>query len=172
MYKADVKIPRDMGSCERGKRGSILYKDSSEFLCNKNFAQGFFYVEVQNIANVNCVSVILDVNSRTNVGVWLEHHCVKDLTGERRGVQKKRNLYKDIKPLECFAYFKSTAYLEFRFYFSFKAILEVSLYGTPEDPRIIPNPNKNSEETDAWWPTDRIIRWGYFVPYYVWWYDM
>ncbi|CAH0720576.1 unnamed protein product, partial [Brenthis ino] len=166
LYKAKIRQPRDFGQCDRKTRGGVLYKDNSELITNKNFAQGFFFLSMAQVAQVNCVSVVLDVNSRTNAAVWLEHHCHRDVGGGRAGLA-----WRDYSQHACFVYFKSVAYIEFRFYFSFKATLEVTLFGHEETPRNIPNPF-SSESTYSWWPTYDKLKSGWFMPHYVWWWYM
>ncbi|XP_021202165.3 uncharacterized protein LOC110384825 [Bombyx mori] len=116
------------------------------------------------------MSVILDVTDRTNAEMWIEHYCHPDIAGLAHGVGDQLHRTDDYKKLECFVYFKSAAFIEFRFYFSFKALLEVTLFGTEEIPRRMPVPYFTDITTDSWWPTAEIIRWGSFVPYYMWWY--
>ena len=38
------------------------------------------------VAQVNCVQVVIDAGARTNAAVWMEHHCHRDLTGDRLGL--------------------------------------------------------------------------------------
>nr|XP_021202165.2 uncharacterized protein LOC110384825 [Bombyx mori] len=170
MYPASKVKTKEFGQCERGDRGHVLYKDSTELLVSKNFAQGFFFVVVSQIAQFTCMSVILDVTDRTNAEMWIEHYCHPDIAGLAHGVGDQLHRTDDYKKLECFVYFKSAAFIEFRFYFSFKALLEVTLFGTEEIPRRMPVPYFTDITTDSWWPTAEIIRWGSFVPYYMWWY--
>ncbi|XP_059057826.1 uncharacterized protein LOC131851352 [Achroia grisella] len=166
MYKGDSHVPKEQGQCTRGSRGNVLFKDSSEILITKNFGQGFYFVAVSQIAGFLCAVVDLETSSRTNTAIWVEHNCHRDVTGLAHGMDEGP----DYRRVECFLYFKSTAFIEFRFYFSFRAVIELTLYGSEEQPRKIPNPFHRTETTDPWEPTDRIIRWQYFVPYYKWWY--
>lgn len=69
-------------------------------------------------------------------------------------------------------YFKSVTYIEFRFYFSFKALLEVTLFGKEEVPKFIPNPYPVTESTYDWLPTYTNLRTTWFVPYTSWWWNM
>ncbi|XP_052751062.1 uncharacterized protein LOC113517758 [Galleria mellonella] len=168
MYKGDTIIPTEHGYCERGKRGGVLYKDTSEIVMTKNFGQGFYFVAVSQIAGFLCAIVNVETTARSNAAVWVEHHCHRDVSGLMHGM----NEGPDYRRIQCFLYFKSTAFIEFRFYFSFRATIELTLYGKEERPRKIPNPFHRTETTDEWEPTNRIIRWANFVPYYKWWYWM
>ncbi|XP_041982456.1 uncharacterized protein LOC121735626 [Aricia agestis] len=143
-----TRVPSSQGQCERRNRGNVLYKDNSEVLANKNFVQGFFFVSVMQIMSIRCAVVNLEVNARSNAAVWVEHHCVRDYTGDREGFS-----FKDARSRNCFVYFKSVAMIEFRFQFSFRAIIEMTLYGVEETQRLIPNPWLKSDSTYAWQPT-------------------
>ncbi|XP_032519208.2 uncharacterized protein LOC116771474 [Danaus plexippus] len=46
MYEGKILQPKEFGICERKIRGNVVYKDSTELLINKNFAQGFFFVRI------------------------------------------------------------------------------------------------------------------------------
>lgn len=72
----------------------------------------------------------------------------------------------------CFFYYKTSAFIEFRFFFSFKAVIEVSMYGNEEFERFVPNPFMSSQHTTQWWPTPKKMRFWYFVPEDVWWYSL
>ncbi|CAK1550322.1 unnamed protein product [Leptosia nina] len=182
MYKGKVRLPKSFGQCDRKLRGRVIFKDNTEILVNKNFAQGFFFckcliegsggnhgqrMSVAQAMSVHCATVILDTSSRTNAAIWLEHHCSQELRGERTGFE-----FRQLDPDECFVYFTSVAYIEFRFYFSFKAILEVTLYGTEEKQKIRPHPWGMTESTYPWWPTAGKFRYYNFVPKAVWMYDI
>ncbi|XP_026500992.1 uncharacterized protein LOC113404339 [Vanessa tameamea] len=167
MYNAKLQIPKEIGACDRTTRGAVLYKDNSELLVNKNFAQGFFFMSMAQVAQVNCATIVLDVSSRTNAAVWIEHHCHRDYTGDRQGAY-----FKDVRPRDCFVYFKSVTFIEFRFYFSFKATLEVTLFGKEELPKFIPNPYPVTESTYNWLPTYSYLRDKWFVPGTSWWWNM
>ncbi|CAF4928076.1 unnamed protein product [Pieris macdunnoughi] len=167
MYKGNLRHPKSHGQCDRKDRGNVLYKDSSEVLVNKNFAQGFFFLSLAQAASVRCATIYLDVSSRTNAAVWLEHHCHKELMGHRQGYK-----FRHINPDECFVYFTSVAFIEFRFYFSFKAVLEVTLYGSEEEMKISEGFWAATESTYAWWPTYTDIRSGGFVPRSSWYWYM
>nr|XP_034834608.1 uncharacterized protein LOC117991162 [Maniola hyperantus] len=167
LVSAKVRQPKEMGQCERRTRGGIMYKDTTELLVSKNFAQGFFFLSVAQVAQMNCAVVLLDVNARTNAAVWVEHHCHGDLMGDHRA-----KIFRDHAQKDCFVYFKSVAFVEFRFYFSFKATLEVALYGSEEDPKVIPNPFHVTQATYSWWPTyDKLRGWNW-MPHYAWWWYM
>ncbi|CAH1641050.1 unnamed protein product [Spodoptera littoralis] len=168
LFKGDAKIPKSMGQCSRKTRGGVLYKDSSEFNTNSNLAQGFFHVVVSQIASFRCVEVSLDCKMRTNAAIWLEHNCHPDMMGlaynQSRGGDRERLL--------CFVYFKTSAFVEVRFIFSFSAMIEVTLFGNEESPRFIPNPFKSSQHTTAWWPTDRLLIMSHWTPTNTWWYGL
>ncbi|XP_037293047.1 uncharacterized protein LOC115454730 isoform X2 [Manduca sexta] len=163
---------KETGQCDKHDRGDVIYKDNTEIVLNKNFAQGFFFLVINQIGQFTCLIVNMETSSRTNAAMWVEHYCHRDLTGLAHGVNEPLHRGDGYKKIECFMYFKSAAFIEFRFLFSFKAILEVTLYGREEIPREIPNPWVTDITTLPWWPTARIIRWGSFVPFYHWWYSL
>ncbi|XP_047992209.1 uncharacterized protein LOC125230948 [Leguminivora glycinivorella] len=100
--------------------------------------------------------------------MWVEHHCYRDVSGTHRGQEKKR--------MQCYKYFKSTAYIEFQFTFSYLAKIEVKVFGSKvEEPHPALDPWAGQETTLTWWPTDgerHGMRWGLFVPVDAWWYYM
>ncbi|XP_063829181.1 uncharacterized protein LOC135078582 [Ostrinia nubilalis] len=189
MYKGETKIPKDQGQCERKDRGGVLFKDSSEVLVNKNFAQGFYFLTVTQIAGFYCASVALEAVSRSNAAVWLEHHCHRDVVGLAPGMQGpdarfycasvsleavsrsnaavwlEHHCHRDVvglapgmqgpdaRKMECFVYYKSKAFLEFRFFFSFRVVIELTMYGKEELPKLLPNPFHTTETTNNWFPT-------------------
>ncbi|OWR53612.1 hypothetical protein KGM_213175 [Danaus plexippus plexippus] len=168
MYEGKILQPKEFGICERKIRGNVVYKDSTELLINKNFAQGFFFLSVAQVVEVLCVTIILEVSARTNAAIWMEHHCHRGLLGD----SMKSTTFKDYSARQCFVYFKTEAYVEFRFYFSFKASLEVTLYGKEESPKIIPKPWVSLENTYPWRPTYDYFRQASFMPHYAWWWSM
>uniref|UniRef100_A0A2A4K582 Peptidase S1 domain-containing protein n=1 Tax=Heliothis virescens TaxID=7102 RepID=A0A2A4K582_HELVI len=169
MYKASVKMPKGTGNCERRARGGVVYKDSSEFLVNKNFVQGFFFVVVTQLMEFHCAEITLDVSSRTNAAIWVEHSCHYHTMGLARG-----HFRPEREKMTCFLYYKTSAYIEFRFFFSFKAVIEVALFGKEPDAahKRIPNPFKSSQHTTEWWPTPGGLRFWYWVPSGLWWYSL
>ncbi|KAG6439083.1 hypothetical protein O3G_MSEX000470, partial [Manduca sexta] len=171
-YTASKIRSKETGQCDKHDRGDVIYKDNTEIVLNKNFAQGFFFLVINQIGQFTCLIVNMETSSRTNAAMWVEHYCHRDLTGLAHGVNEPLHRGDGYKKIECFMYFKSAAFIEFRFLFSFKAILEVTLYGREEIPREIPNPWVTDITTLPWWPTARIIRWGSFVPFYHWWYSL
>ncbi|XP_026740457.1 vitamin K-dependent protein C-like isoform X2 [Trichoplusia ni] len=168
MYKANMNVPKSQGQCDKKSRGGVLYKDSSELVINRNFVQGFFFLVISQIAEFLCAEVSLDVNSQTNAAVWLEHNCHHDSMGLGIGQDNPSDRTK----ASCFIYYKTSAFVEFRFFFSFKAVIEVAMYGTDHMERLIPNPFMSSQHTTPWWPTPKRMRFNYFVPENVWWYSM
>ncbi|XP_045500731.1 plasma kallikrein-like [Colias croceus] len=170
MYKSKVRQPKNFGQCERKKRGSVLYKDNTEILATKNFAQGFFFMSVAQAAEVSCATIVLEVSTRSNAAIWVENHCYQDLTADRTGYRLDKK--KDLRPNECFIYFQSVAYVEFRFYFSFRAVLEVTLYGKVEHVKNLLHPHRVTVSTHAWYPTYIYLRTKWFVPYFSWWWAM
>lgn len=47
-------------------------------------------------------------------------------------------------------YFKSEAFIEFRFFFSFRVVIELTLYGREELPKFVPNPFISTDTTDKY----------------------
>ncbi|KAF9410892.1 hypothetical protein HW555_010179 [Spodoptera exigua] len=169
LFKSNTKIPKGLGQCDRRQRGDVLYKDSSEFVTNSNLAQGFFYVMISQIANFKCVEITIDCKERTNAAIWLEHNCHPDVMGlaynQDRGGERQR--------MTCFVYFKTTAFVEVRFIFSFSATIEVGIYGKEESPRNIPNPFKSSQHTLP--HGGRLVadlKFGHWTPENLWWYGL
>ncbi|KAJ0174881.1 hypothetical protein K1T71_009989 [Dendrolimus kikuchii] len=168
---------KELGQCKKGERGGVLFRENSEIVCGKNFAQGFYNVVITQVAQFSCAIVDLEVTQRTNAAMWLEHNCHRDRQAMDLGhmpVERKEEsgwgpIFGDAKT-ECFIYFKTTAFLQFRFVFSFKAMITATIYGTLDLPARIPNPHISTMTTDAWWPTKKIIKWGAWTPYYKWWY--
>ncbi|XP_073962044.1 uncharacterized protein [Choristoneura fumiferana] len=152
------------GQCMGRQRGSVMYKDESHLHINKNFAQGFYFVSVARVASFSCMRLKIESYARSSAQLWLEHHCHRDLTGYRGP---------DHKLHQCFVYFKTTAYLEFRFFFTGNCYLEMTLFGRDQLPPNKLNPWVTVENTLPWWPTDgRLLRWSWFVPVTSWWYWM
>ncbi|XP_053611133.1 uncharacterized protein LOC128675635 [Plodia interpunctella] len=152
MYAGDVKLPKEFGQCgDRRQRGTVIYKDSSEVLTTKAFSQGFFFMSVANLASVNCINVELDTLSRTNAAVWVEHQCRRDMTNQAWTPKFRQP---DYRKLDCFMYFRSKSFIEFRFFFTFKATFEVTIYGRLEATPLMPNPNNDVETTIPWHPTE------------------
>ncbi|KAF9796673.1 hypothetical protein SFRURICE_010644 [Spodoptera frugiperda] len=145
LFKGTTKLPKGIGQCSRRARGSVLYKDSSEFNTNMN----------------------LDCKIRTNAAIWLEHNCHPDM----RGLAYNQSRAGERERLLCFVYFKTSAFVEVRFIFSFSATIEVTLFGVHETTRNIPNPFKSTQHTTAWWPTTSKFIMSQWVPTNVWWYD-
>ncbi|XP_060804938.1 uncharacterized protein LOC132902738 [Amyelois transitella] len=156
MYSADLKIPKEHGQCSDKKaRGGVLFKESSEVFSTKNFGQGFYYMSVLQAASVMCVQVSLEVTARTNAAVWIEHMCHRDVTGLHYS-----DVGPDFRKLECFMFFKSKAYVEVRFFFSFRAEIEVTIYGRAErGNKIMPNPFEKYPTTIPWRPTQGKLNW-------------
>ncbi|KAJ8711169.1 hypothetical protein PYW07_008411 [Mythimna separata] len=164
IYKPNEIIPKQRGNCVRGKRGTIMYKDSAELLCNKNFVQGFYFMVITMMAAFHCAVVDLDVHRQSNAAIWVEHNCHRDAMGLHSGFDRPSR-----ERMACFMYFKTSAFIELRFYFSFKANLDISIYGTEEKIRLIPNPFKSTQYTTNWWPTPGRIKFSYFAPQNLWW---
>ncbi|KAL4714312.1 hypothetical protein ACJJTC_009664 [Scirpophaga incertulas] len=167
MFPGDGNIVSTFGQCERGHRGNVLYKDSSQLRVNKNFVQAYYYASVMQIAQYSCAVVQIDAMTRSNAAVWVEHHCHRELTG----LSPKMTGGPDFRKLECFMYYKSKAFIEFRFYFSFSASIELTLFGK-EEPHFVGKPFDSTEATEDWSPTSEYLRWGLFRPYYIAWYNM
>ncbi|PZC73594.1 hypothetical protein B5X24_HaOG209062 [Helicoverpa armigera] len=169
MYKASVPMPKGTGNCVRKQRGGVIYKDSSEFLTNTNFVQGFFFLVVTHLADFTCAEINLDVRSRTNAAIWVEHNCHHDAMGLSLGEYRPMR-----EKMTCFLYYKTSAYIEFRFYFSFKAVIEVALFGRENTAimRLKPNPFKSSQHTTPWWPTPDGLKFNYWAPNNLWWYNL
>ncbi|KAI8439086.1 hypothetical protein MSG28_012950 [Choristoneura fumiferana] len=121
-------------------------------------------VSVARVASFSCMRLKIESYARSSAQLWLEHHCHRDLTGYRGP---------DHKLHQCFVYFKTTAYLEFRFFFTGNCYLEMTLFGRDQLPPNKLNPWVTVENTLPWWPTDgRLLRWSWFVPVTSWWYWM
>jgi hypothetical protein len=69
-------------------------------------------------------------------------------------------------------YFKSKAFIEFRFFFSFKVNIELTLFGKADVPVYVGNPFISTETTEDWLPTADYLQWGLFRPYYLYWFQM
>ncbi|KAJ2952376.1 hypothetical protein O0L34_g4660 [Tuta absoluta] len=163
LFKADTHIPTDYGQCERGhknQRGSAQYKDVIEILTNKNVATGFYFVEVSSIIMFTCATVKFETVMRSFTALWVEHDCHQDATG-----LAPEDRQPDRRKMECFVYFKTTAFVEFRFTFSFKGFVEMTLFGTPLQ-LLKMNPWVTIFSTDPWYPTAETVNYGSFIPYY------
>ncbi|XP_026321443.1 uncharacterized protein LOC113231366 [Hyposmocoma kahamanoa] len=68
------------------------------------------------------------------------------------------------KKMDCYVYFKTAAFVEFRYKFVYSARLELAMYGHDEPLANVPDPWTNTETTDPWWPTDKKLVWGNFKP--------
>ncbi|KAJ8712823.1 hypothetical protein PYW08_008127 [Mythimna loreyi] len=164
IYKPNEIIPKRRGQCIRGQRGSIMFKDSAEVLVNKNFVQGFYFLVVSMMAEFKCAIVDLDVHRQSNAAIWVEHNCHRDAMGSHHGFDRPSR-----ERMACFLYFKTAAFIEVRFYFSFKANLDISVFGTEEKHRLVPNPFKSTQMTTNWWPTPNRLKFSHFTPGALWW---
>ncbi|RVE47121.1 hypothetical protein evm_008198 [Chilo suppressalis] len=164
MYKSvDTRVPTEDGQCSREARGQVLFKEGSEILISKNFVQGFYFVSVAQLAQISCAIVAIDSIQRTNAAVWVEHHCHREVSG----ADPNQRAGPDMKRLECFMFFKSKMFLEVRFFFSFKALIEITMYGR-EEKHFVANPYLSTYSTEPWAPTARLIKWGTWWPYGIW----
>ncbi|XP_075984250.1 uncharacterized protein LOC142981945 [Anticarsia gemmatalis] len=157
-YDAFTPVQRNYGQCEKMIRGKVLFKDYTEIGANKNFAQGFYIIIVSESADFLCAEVDLDVNRQTEASIWVEHHCHRDMEGVQPAPRSG-----DLRKLECFVYYKSTAFIEVRFQFSFKAVLTVAFYGKLMTWKEVRDPFRQTQATTSWWPTHE-FRTIWFVP--------
>ncbi|XP_053610380.1 uncharacterized protein LOC128675177 [Plodia interpunctella] len=159
MYAGDVKLPKNFGQCkDKRQSGIVLFKDESQMFTTKYIGQGFYYLSAAVFASIKCIQVKLEVMTRSNAAVWVEHQCNRDMTNRLGPIKQDHRLN------ECFMYFKSKALVEFRFYFSFKVYFEVIVMGFPEATPMRPNPNKNIETTIGWHPTSDGLHKYYWHP--------
>ncbi|CAB3220148.1 unnamed protein product [Arctia plantaginis] len=159
-YPVTAVLPRYLGDCHVDERGRTLYRDQSQIASNTHFAQAYYLVSVTQDASFHCGEINLRVGQRTNAVMWVENHCHRAMEGMVYHQAKTGWL----EELECFIYFKSTAYLEFKFTFSFKAEITIVMYGKLDEPGFH-HPYRRRPITTSWWPT-HTLNMGLFVPSY------
>ncbi|XP_063365915.1 uncharacterized protein LOC134654380 [Cydia amplana] len=176
MYAPGEHAKTSEGQCKSSKTTGVIYRDMSEVFLTNNYGRGYFFVTDQ--ADFSCLVVSLHCNQRSNAAMWVEHNCYRDVSGTHRGQDKRRSQTPHFFncSLQCYKYFKSTAFIEFRFTFSYLAKIEIKVYGSRvEEPSPPLDPWAGEMTTLTWWPTDgerHGMRWGLFVPVDAWWFKM